>query len=80
MSTFTLLSNICEGALFLLMGILVWQGQWQSPTSDDEKMTHSYIFFFVVMLIICIARFFNIYVLGWLARKMTRGSFSICSE
>ncbi len=32
-STFTLISNLCEGALFLIMGILVWQGQWQSPKS-----------------------------------------------
>ena len=25
-TTFTLLSNICEGLLFLVMGLLVWQG------------------------------------------------------
>lgn len=32
-TTFTLISNLCEGGLFLIMGILVWQGQWQSPKS-----------------------------------------------
>lgn len=27
-NTFTLLANISEGLLFLIMGIMVWQGQW----------------------------------------------------
>lgn len=43
-------------------------------------MTHSYIFFIVAMVIVCIARFVNVYVLGWIARKTTKGKFSICNE
>lgn len=34
-NTFTLLSNISEGMLFLIMGIMVFQGQWETPYSDD---------------------------------------------
>jgi NhaP-type Na+/H+ or K+/H+ antiporter len=34
-NTFTLLSNISEGMLFLIMGIMVFQGQWECPDSDD---------------------------------------------
>lgn len=33
-TTFTLLSNISEGILFLIMGIMVCQGDWESPDSS----------------------------------------------
>jgi hypothetical protein len=57
----------------------MWQGQWESPADDDSKMTHSYIFFAVVIAILCVGRFVNVYVLGWVARKVTKGKFSICN-
>ena len=43
-------------------------------------MTHSYIFIAVVIVILCIARFFNIYVLGWLGRRISKKQFTICNE
>ena len=43
-------------------------------------MTHSYIFFFVVLLILFLARFINIYLIGWLSRLISKGKFSICNE
>ena len=66
-----------EGMLFLIMGIMFFQGDWESPESDDEKMTHSYIFFVVVMVILCFARAVNVYVLGWLGRIITKKKFAM---
>ena len=45
-STFVLLSNICEGLLFLIMGIMVCQGDWLNPNASPQNITHSYIFSF----------------------------------
>jgi hypothetical protein len=39
-------------------------------------MTHSYLFFFVAMVIVCIARFVNIYGLGWLAARIGKKKFT----
>ena len=41
-------------------------------------MTHSYIFFFVVMLILCIARFANVYIVGWVSKLLEKGNRAIC--
>jgi NhaP-type Na+/H+ or K+/H+ antiporter len=79
-TTFTLLSNMSEGMLFLIMGIMVFQGQWESPDSDDDKMTHSYIFFIIVMAILCLARAVNVYVLGWLGRLLLKKTFAMRNE
>lgn len=79
-TTFTLLSNISEGILFLIMGIMVCQGQWESPSSSDDKMTHSYIFFIIVMLILIFARFVNVYVLGFLARLFFKKKFKMYNQ
>jgi len=62
------------------MGIMVWQGQWESPSSDDDKMTHSYIFFITVMGILLVARFVNVYVLGLLSRWFSKGKFHVCNQ
>ena len=62
------------------MGIMVWQGHWSSPTGDDDNMTHSWIFFFVVFLIVVIARIVNIYVLGAIAKLIGRKRFSFSFE
>lgn len=43
-------------------------------------MTHSYIFFFIVLMILCVARFVNVYVLGWLGRKVGKKRFSFGNE
>lgn len=43
-------------------------------------MTHSYIFFFVVMLILCIGRFANVYIMGWLSRLFSKKDRAICNE
>jgi NhaP-type Na+/H+ or K+/H+ antiporter len=79
-NTFILLANISEGLLFLIMGIMVWQGQWESPPSDDDKMTHSYIFFAAVMGILLVSRFVNVYVLGLLGRWLSKGKFNVCNQ
>ena len=79
-TTFTLLSNISEGVLFLIMGIMVCQGQWESPDTSDDKMTHSYIFFAIVMSILCFARFFNVYVLGYLGRLVFKKKFKMHNQ
>jgi len=62
------------------MGLLVWQGEWDSPKADNQKMTHSYIFFFIVLIILVVARFVNIYVLGWLGRKIGKNKFTFGKE
>lgn len=79
-NTFILLSNISEGLLFLIMGIMVWQGQWESPSSSDDKMTHSYIFFIAVMGILLVARAVNVYVIGYLGRLFSKGRFKVCNQ
>jgi NhaP-type Na+/H+ or K+/H+ antiporter len=43
-------------------------------------MTHSYIFFIVVMVILCLVRAVNVYVLGWLARKFSKDKFKMENE
>lgn len=43
-------------------------------------MTHSYLFFFIAMVIVCIARAVNIYGLGWLSRLIGRSKFSFTYE
>jgi len=43
-------------------------------------MTHSYIFFGIIMLILVIARFVNIYVLGLVGRLLTRGRFDMSAK
>ena len=73
------MSNMCEGVLFLIMGIMVWQGEWESH-SENNKMTHSYIFFLVVLLILVIARFVNVYLLGGLCRLVANKKFSFSWE
>jgi len=71
-NTFLFISTVCEGALFLIMGIMVWQGSWEDPSSDDDKMTHSYIFFAVVLAILAFARVANIYLISFLASKISK--------
>lgn len=78
--TFSLLSNISEGILFLIMGIMVCQGQWQSPDSSDETMTHSYIFFIIVMIVLLFARFVNIYVIGFIGRLISPKKFKMHNQ
>lgn len=62
------------------MGIMVCQGDWQSPDSSSDNMTHSYIFFLIVMIILCFVRFVNVYVLGIISRKFFRKAFTIYNE
>lgn len=43
-------------------------------------MTHSYIFFLIVMVILILARVVNVYVLGQLGKLVSRGKFTVCPQ
>ena len=70
-TTFVLIGNIMEGLLFLIMGILVCQGEWANPKDAQQTITHSYTFCVSVLVVLLVARFINVYVLGWLGRTIS---------
>ena len=69
------MSVICEGLLFLIMGVMVWQVQWDKDT-PTHHMTHSYIFCLVVIGILMIGRTVNIYLM-WLLSRFVSPSFKM---
>lgn len=38
-STFEFTSIICQGVLFLIMGIVVWQGKWANKPYNDSSFS-----------------------------------------
>ena len=65
------------------MGIMVCQGDWLSPKASSQNITYSYVFCLSVMVVLIIARFINVYVLGWLGRvisKRFKQRFNISNE
>ena len=69
--TFSSISIICEGLLFLIMGIMVWEVKWDK-VSAQEEMSHSWTFILIVIVILIFSRFVNIYVLGFLFNKFNK--------
>ena len=59
------------------MGMMVWQVSWSKfNEGDDVRMTHSWIFVFVVIIILIFGRFLNVYVMEFLFSKINN-KFSI---
>ena len=60
-------SVICEGLLYLIMGLMVWEVDWDKDT-PSQHMTHSYVFCMVVICILVIGRLVNVYLMWLMAR------------
>ena len=65
-------SIICEGFLFLIMGIVVWQGQWAKRDGTEGNITHSYIFVLCVMVILVIGRTVNVLLVVGLGKLFSK--------
>ncbi len=71
-STFEFTSIICEGLLFLIMGIVVWQGQWAKRDDTTINITHSYVFALCVALILLLGRTINVLLVVGLGRLFSK--------
>lgn len=60
------------------MGIMVWDIEWEEE-SPENPITHSYVFCLVVMGILLVGRFFNIYILYFMA-KATGSKFVLWKD
>ena len=77
-NTFIFVSIICEGLLYLIMGVMVWEVKWDEK-SPTHQMTHSYIFCLVVMVILVFGRAINIYLV-WLVSRFISPSFKMSKQ
>ena len=73
--TFSSISIICEGLVFLIMGMMVWEVKWDKQSTEDE-MSHSWTFVGIVIAILLFARLINIYFL-WFVSKTVNKKFSL---
>lgn len=71
-------SIICEGLLYLIMGVMVWEVKWDEK-SPTHQMTHSYIFCLVVMVILVFGRAINIYLV-WLVSRFISPAFKMSKQ
>lgn len=70
------MSVISEGLLYLIMGVMVWEVNWDDKSPEHKHITHSYIFCMVVMLILLVGRTVNIYMV-WLLSRWVSPSFKL---